>query len=268
MDDSLELKLSLIVVVALAGVYIGYEALTTPAGGHPFGHTLGIIGAVLMVLTEVLYSIRKRTRLLSYGPVRHWLAFHIFTGIVGPALVLMHTGLAFRGLAGITMLLTAVVVASGFIGRYIYTAVPRSLAGVEVDRRTMEAEAARQREALLGWSADKSVRVQALVGGAVGGVAVEAGSSVWPVLGRGVADWAERRRIRAAIRRLDREERARMGEIEDLLRRQQRLQRQIQSLQAVRRMMGWWHMAHVPLGLTLFASVAIHIVAALYYKGL
>jgi hypothetical protein len=55
-----------------------------------------------MVMTELLHSLRKRTNMMNWaGPVRYWLTFHILTGIVGPAMVLMHTGMAFRGLAGI-----------------------------------------------------------------------------------------------------------------------------------------------------------------------
>ena len=44
-----------------------------------------------------------------------WLEFHIFTGIVGPYLVLLHTSWKFNGLAGVVMLLTGVIVLSGFI---------------------------------------------------------------------------------------------------------------------------------------------------------
>lgn len=120
--QSHELDYAFFVIVILAGVYIAYEILAEPYGGHPFGHWLGIVGALLMVMTETLYSLRKRTRLFNRaGPVRIWLSFHIFTGLVGPFLVLMHTGLQFRGLAGVTMALTAIVVVSGFIGRYLYT---------------------------------------------------------------------------------------------------------------------------------------------------
>ena len=121
-SQSRELEYAFFVIIILSGVYVAYEILAEPRGGHPFGHWLGILGVLLMLMTETLYSLRKRTRLFSRtGPVRVWLSFHIFTGLVGPFLVLMHTGLQFRGLAGVTMGLTVVVVLSGFIGRYLYT---------------------------------------------------------------------------------------------------------------------------------------------------
>ncbi len=267
MNSNFELKLSFFVVLFLAVVYIAYEAVTIPDGGHPFGHALGILGAVLMIMAETLYSARKRLRFFRFGQMRHWLSFHIFTGIVGPALVLMHTGLEFRGLAGFTMLLTILVVASGFLGRYIYTAVPRTLAGIEVDRRTLEAQYQQQRQALQAWSANKSIQVQALIQQETAVLPSQALSTMAVLLYR-FQEWQTRRQIRAALGKLDKEERVRMKEIEVSLRRQQQLTRQIRSLQTVRQLMGWWHTAHVPLGLTLFTAMTIHIVATIYFGAL
>jgi hypothetical protein len=79
----------------------------------------------------VLYSIRKRSRSARWGRMSSWLQFHIFTGLVGPYLVLLHSSWKFNGLAGATTLLTAIIVVSGFIGRYIYTRIPRNLDGIE-----------------------------------------------------------------------------------------------------------------------------------------
>jgi signal transduction histidine kinase len=263
-----ELVASGIVVGTLLFVYMIYELLSAPAGGHPFGHFLGILGALMMLMTEILYSLRKRWRLIRMGQVRHWLSFHIFTGIVGPTMVLMHTGLDFRGLAGLSMLLTVVVVASGFLGRYIYTAVPRTLAGIEIDRRQLRSQEEEQRAALVAWAAGKSQRMQAFVRQETAGADDRADLSPLALFTRSIQEWYEGRRLKRAIKQLEREERDRIAEIEQLLRQQQRLQRQIRSLQSARRMMGWWHTFHVPLGLTLFSSVFIHIAAVLYYGGL
>ncbi|MEW5987690.1 MAG: hypothetical protein AB1791_13740 [Chloroflexota bacterium] len=268
MSENFELKISFVVLLFLTGVYVVYEVMTIPAGGHPFGHALGILGSILMVMTETLYSARKRLAFVRFGRVRHWLSLHIFTGIVGPVLVLMHTGLEFRGLAGFTTLLTAIVVASGFLGRYIYTAVPRTLAGVEVDRLALEEELARQRAALAAWAADKPNRIQLLVQKEVAATAVTGDLPIRDVLARRFEEWREQRRIQTAVRQLEREEQTRLAEIERGLRQQQRLVRQIRSLQTVHRLMGLWHTAHIPLGLTLFAAMIIHIVATIYYGSL
>jgi hypothetical protein len=102
---------------------------TVPPAGDLFGHGLGILGFILMLMTETLYSLRKRSRRAHWGRMSSWLRFHIFTGLVGPYLVLLHTSWKFNGLAGIVTALMIAVVLSGIFGRYIYTAVPRTADG-------------------------------------------------------------------------------------------------------------------------------------------
>ena len=130
MSSRRELWLSLVAVLAITGLYFGVSIrLGVPEARGLFGHGLGILGFTLMITTEPLYSLRKRATRRVPGRMSDWLQFHIFTGIVGPYMVFLHSAWAYRGLAGIVLLMTAVVVASGFVGRYIYTAVPRTADG-------------------------------------------------------------------------------------------------------------------------------------------
>jgi hypothetical protein len=125
-----ELLAALITVVVVSALYIGLSAyLGVPASSSPLGHMLGVIGFGLMLLTEVGYSSRKRSTGRVRGTMQSWLGFHIYTGIVGPYLVLLHTAWHFSGLAALLTLMMLLVVASGFVGRYIYTAVPRTADG-------------------------------------------------------------------------------------------------------------------------------------------
>jgi hypothetical protein len=130
-----ELWLALLMIVIITAMYAGVIALTKqiPAAGEFYGHTLGVIGFILMLMTEILYSLRKRSRVAKWGKMSDWLQFHIFTGIVGPYMVLLHSSWKFNGLAGATMLLTVIIVISGFIGRYIFTRIPRTLEGIEIE---------------------------------------------------------------------------------------------------------------------------------------
>lgn len=139
-----ELWWALIASILITGFYAYVLVITQkiPAAGELFGHTLGILGFVLMILTETLYSLRKRTRLASWGKMSDWLQVHIFTGLVGPYMVLLHTSWKFNGLAGAVTLLTLIVVLSGFIGRYIYTRIPRTAEGIELDTPLGSAQAA------------------------------------------------------------------------------------------------------------------------------
>jgi hypothetical protein len=265
MDQSLELKLSLFVCLGLSGMYVGYELLVEPSGGQPFGHALGILGTLLMVSTETLYSLRKRTPWLRWaGPVRYWLSFHIFTGIVGPFLVLTHTAFVFRGLAGFTMLLTVLVVGSGFIGRFLYTAIPRSLAGTEASTNDLADEIGRLHDALRLLVRQRSPVVGALVeADAQRQRAVR--SDAMLVILRGWDEWRYRLNLRRQVRALEKREHLKLGEVERLLLQRRTLERQMRMIQASRRLLSVWHIAHVPMGVALFSSVAIHVSATLYF---
>jgi len=261
-----ELELSFFGLVALSGVYIAYEILAEPSGSHPFGHSLGIIGTVFMVMTEVLYSLRKRTSLLNRaGPVRYWLSFHIFTGIVGPALVLMHTGLQFHGLAGLSMMLTLIVVGSGFIGRYLYTALPRTLSGVTVSRQQIEAEIATIQTELSQFEAQKPEQVRQLI--AQFSQRTGQRNPALTIYGRVFYRWYYRIKVQRALHRLKQLEVSQRKQLEQLLTRKRELERQIEMLETARRLLRSWHILHVPIGLTLFFSVAIHIAATFYFRA-
>jgi len=151
-----ELWLSLLAVVLITMIYvfvIWWTRAIPPAGAF-FGHMLGILGFILMLLTEILYSIRKRSSSARWGSMAAWLQFHIFTGLVGPYMVLLHTSWKFNGLAGATTLLTIIIVISGFIGRYIYTQIPRTLEGVEIETPASKIQAAalsRARKLMTVW---------------------------------------------------------------------------------------------------------------------
>ncbi len=153
-----ELWLSLLAIAIITAIYVfvvtWYRAI--PAAGSLFGHLIGILGFLLMLMTEALYSFRKRSRKARWGSMESWLQFHIFTGLVGPTMVLLHTSWKFNGLAGITTLLTIIIVISGFVGRYIYTRIPRSLNGAEIagpEAQEQAATLARKRRRLSIWHA-------------------------------------------------------------------------------------------------------------------
>ena len=139
-----ELWFSLLAAVMITGIYalVVYWYRTVPDAASFFGHMIGVVGFLLMLMTETLYSFRKRSRKGRWGSMKSWLQFHIFTGLVGPYMVLLHTSWKFHGLAGATTLLTVIIVISGFIGRYIYTRIPRSLDGLEMAGANAQAYAA------------------------------------------------------------------------------------------------------------------------------
>jgi hypothetical protein len=130
-----ELWLAFLAMILITAVYGFVVMLTneTPPASELFGHGLGIVGFIFMLITETLYSLRKRSRSVKWGRMSIWLQFHIFTGLVGPYMVLLHTSWKFNGLAGASTLLTIIIVISGFIGRYIFTRIPRTVDGLEIE---------------------------------------------------------------------------------------------------------------------------------------
>ena len=145
-----ELWLAFLAMIMITGLYGLVVVLTReiPPASELFGHGLGIVGFVFMLMTETLYSLRKRSRSVRWGRMSNWLQFHIFTGLVGPYMVLLHTAWKFNGLAGVTTLFTIVIVISGFIGRYIYTRIPRTMDGLEIEG-TLSQEALKQARRLM-----------------------------------------------------------------------------------------------------------------------
>lgn len=145
-----ELWLALLAMIVVTGIYalVVFLMRGVPPASELFGHGIGIFGFILMLMTETLYSLRKRSRSVRWGKMSNWLQFHIFTGIVGPYMVLLHTAWKFNGIAGVTTLFTVIIVVSGFIGRYIFTRIPRTLDGLEVEG-TLSQEALKQTRRLM-----------------------------------------------------------------------------------------------------------------------
>lgn len=145
-----ELWLAFLAMILMTGLYGSVILLTReiPPARELFGHGMGIVGFIFMLMTETLYSLRKRSRSVRWGRMSTWLQFHIFTGLVGPYMVLLHTSWKFNGIAGVTTLFTVIIVVSGFIGRYIFTRIPRTLDGLEIEG-TLTQEALKQARRLM-----------------------------------------------------------------------------------------------------------------------
>ena len=95
--------------------------------GGSVGVRLGALGAVLFVCLYA-YPIRKRWKFLQrFGKTKHWLDFHVLFGISAPLVITLHSSFKLQGLAGVAYWLMMAVMASGFIGRYLYAQIPRRL---------------------------------------------------------------------------------------------------------------------------------------------
>jgi hypothetical protein len=266
-QSSRELWLSFIAMMFVTVVYIFVVVMfgAIPGASDLFGHSLGILGFILMLFTETLYTLRKRSRSARWGKMSTWLQFHIFTGLVGPYMVLLHTSWKFNGLAGMVMLLTIVIVASGFLGRYIYTSVPRNADGIEVEANDLELQIRTIDNELQNWLSSNPALYQKLSKKLT---AAPSGSGARLVFGRAFEEWNARVRWWRMSSRMDREVRKQAKQLNDLLKRERTLRRQLGSIVMTRRLLGLWHAIHIPVGVVLFTAAFIHIIAAIYYATL
>jgi hypothetical protein len=266
-NSTRELWLAFIAVIVITAFYL-FIAITLggiPAASEFFGHSIGILGFSLMLMTETLYTLRKRSRSARWGRMSSWLQFHIFTGLVGPYMVLLHSSWKFNGLAGIVTLMTAIVVISGFIGRYIYTAVPRTAEGIEMEAGELQKLIEALELEVKGWLAKRpeaAAGLSPLLAAETldSQATLNIGNPFTQLSGR-LQGWFARQQLEPATR-------AQVNQLEDLLKRRQVLRRQVASLARARRLLAVWHAVHIPLGMALFTAAFIHIGAAIYYATL
>jgi hypothetical protein len=254
-----------IIVISLIYFFVAISLGAIPGASDLFGHSIGILGFILMLMTETLYTLRKRSRSARWGRMSSWLQFHIFTGLVGPYMVLLHTSWKFNGLAGMVMLLTIIIVASGFLGRYIYTSVPRTVDGIEIEANELEHQIRATDSELQNWLANRPELYRALSKRFLS-PSISGGNRL--VFGRAFEEWNARLRWWRESVRMDRSARIQAKQLNTLLKRERNLRRELASIALTRRLLGLWHAIHIPVGMALFTAAFIHIIAAIYYATL
>jgi hypothetical protein len=241
----------------------GYTAghrLLRPSGAA--GQTFGVAGALLMLM-PFLYMARKRVRWLKRaGSMKTWLEIHLFCGVVGPVLVTFHTSFKFNGLISAAYWSMVIVVASGFVGRYLYVRIPRSLRGTELTRAELDARVDELKAELAG-SVRSSAALERIA--AFERAASPDVSRFW-VGGLLFGDIMLARRLRTLRRELA--ETALARETRDavvaLTAERVTLVRRVAYLQRTRALFELWHVFHLPLVYMLFLIVAVHVGVTMY----
>ncbi len=149
---------TLIYIVSIGVIlYIATSAwpyYTTPYAERPFnplhsafkpggsiGHGLGIIGSLMMIFM-LAYSLRKRIRAFyRWGRLSTCLNIHIYFGIIGPLLVVLHSSFKLNGIISISFWSMLIVMFSGILGRYLYLKIPRDFSGEELSLQKVQKEA-------------------------------------------------------------------------------------------------------------------------------
>lgn len=241
--------------------YVPVHKLLRPSG--PVGQALGLAGLLLMFV-PMLYAIRKKWKRLSrFGSMKTWLEVHIFAGIVGPVLVTFHTSFKFNGIVSVAYWMMVIVASSGFVGRYLYVRIPRSLRGTELTLGELQQRAEDLNAQLAGSGIPASLlaRVNAL----------EEHSRPSPAPGAWivslvVGDFALKARLwglrRAFIAAGARPERT--AEVVKLIAERALLLRRLALLEKTKKLFDLWHVFHQPLVYFLFAIVLVHVGVVTY----
>jgi hypothetical protein len=237
-----------------------FHTLLKPSG--PVGLSFGIVAFALFLFLW-LYPIRKHARWLAWtGAVGRWLDVHIVAGLLVPIAAAVHAGWRFDGLIGLGYVAMAVVSASGIVGRYLYTHIPRRKNGLELSRDEIASE---RRALVTEIAAATRIAPQVLERSLACAPAAHSGLGPLASIRALIADDLERRRV---VRGLECMLRARGGPALEretlrralrLARREVGLDQQMRALEATRRLFGLWHVAHRPFAITALIAVLLHV---------
>ncbi len=240
--------------------YAPAHKLLRPAGRY--GIFFGIAGLGLIFVT-LLYVARKKVKWLArIGSLKIWLEVHIFCGIVGPALITLHTSFKFNGIISVAYWSMVVVVLSGFVGRYLYVRIPKTIRGAELSAGDLEARAAEIRAQLAaeGLPPAQLAEVEALDAPPRQGLATFIGSFFFGELRAGLRFRRLGRRMRAA------------GVPHELVKQtvvlaaeRGALMRRMAFLGRTKKLFELWHVLHKPLVYVMLVIAALHVFVAVYF---
>lgn len=230
-----------------------HEGYWTLKPGGTVGHALGVTGSSLMVLMLV-YSVRKRFKpLRALGKLRDWLDFHIFCGVVGPLLVILHSSFKVQGLVALSFWSMIVVALSGVLGRYLYLQIPRTRAGDQLSLKEVEELHAgltlRLREEP-GFGEEPLQELERIAAGRL-----RAETPLLPLLLRlPVEGTLLRWRLRSFRRRF-----RGSGELTRAARQKALLQRRLLLWNRLQELFHHWHVLHKPFAIVMYVFMVVHV---------
>jgi hypothetical protein len=216
--------------------FVLHEAPLFP--GSLAGSLLGIAGAVMMVLLLVHPLVKHfawlRQRVTKRISMRAILSFHVYAGVLGAVLGILHTGHKFQSPLGIILVSSMlIVVLGGFVGRYYMAHLTTELRDQKAMLDTLRAEYDRIAAGLAGAPIVRSLfglgRLAPLPAGP--SVTAEAPRITVPELVNAIAD------LEYAMRRHE----------------------------AIKRAFAGWMFVHIAVSIVMYSALALHIWNGIYY---
>jgi len=230
-----------------------------------WGHGMGILGSLLMILGVLFYMARKRYRIFSrIGILKHWLEFHIFLCTLGPILVLFHTSFKFGGIVAISFWSMVAVFLSGIIGRFIYIQIPRTIEGRELSLNEVRDMKGDNGENLINSvqldEESKKVVVDSIK------VKAELYHAVFFVrLIRKYSDDLKTLRKVKAVLKKNNLPKPHRNQVLKLVKNEISLNRRIDRLVTMKNLFKYWHVAHLPFALVMLVIMVIHVAVTIVF---
>ena len=258
----------------------GYSYYSTPYSERPHhpeyrqlrpagttGLLFGYAGSIMMVLMLV-YSLRKRTRLVGRNvSLQSMLLFHIYLGIMGPLLIVLHTSFKVQGLVAVSFWSMVAVALSGFFGRYLYLQIPRNIQGSELTLQELERMNTELTEQLRGrFQFDEATLAK--LDRITGKFAKEnSGGPLRAVLMLLLGDMFRfliRRRFIREIMRAVPMPRRELREFTSQAFARALLQRRVALLEKIQQIFHYWHVIHKPFAIIMYLIMLVHIGVAVW----
>ncbi len=224
-----------------------------------FGHGLGIIGTLLIVIGVFGYIARKRYKFLSrFGRLKYWLEFHIFLCSLGPVMILFHTAFKFGGIVSIAFWSMVAVVVSGVIGRFIYIQIPRTIEGRELSLHEVQQMKLNIEEILkssyqLDEESYKTI---------VKSTEIQAENREGILLTRMIKKYFDDKKKTRAVKKILQQNNLYGKDIRKVIKlveNEMALNNRIERLQSMRQLFKYWHVAHLPFALIMLIIMVIHV---------
>ena len=218
------------------------------------GHGLGIVGTFLILFGVVIYIARKRYGFMEkYLRLKYLLEFHIFLCTLGPIMVLYHTSFKFGGIVSVAFWSMVAVVASGVIGRFIYTQIPRTIEGRELSLSEVKGSHTELVEALKSYEQE---------GYSISKVINEKSQHYsW-----GIKGYFKKRKQIGDIKRMLNTSNAKKEDkkrIIQLVKQEIALASRIERLLLMQKLFKYWHVAHMPFALIMLVIVTVHVIVTM-----
>jgi len=228
-----------------------------PSGS--LGHGLGIFGSLFIIVGISTYMARKRYRFLSRtGLLKHWLEFHIFLCTLGPVMILFHTSYKFGGLVSVSFWSMVAVFLSGVAGRFIYLQIPRSIEGRELNLSEVRAMKSDLAE-IIKTSHNLGEENYRIIADSVKNKTRIYYKSPIVRLFRNYSD--DRRSIREVKSALKKSNLPKTDykNIISLVKSDITINRRIETLDLMKNLFKYWHVAHLPFAMVMLIIMVIHI---------